>query len=123
VKIFVATLTATNMATLRNLDLTSLCRNLIGVNFDCCFEHRDSVLYQPHIMFQLCPFEYCLALRNPSSDSPLLTVYLVSVFTYFMKCERRDVPNLHFIIQFVRELNTQITLLDSLCTALRGAHV
>lgn len=111
------------MATLRNLDVTSLCRKLFCVNFDCSFQHRDSVLYQPHIVLQLCPFEYCLALRNLSSDSALLTVYPVSVFTDFMKCERRDVANLHFIIPFVRELNTQITLLVSLCTALCGPHV
>jgi hypothetical protein len=111
------------MATLQNLDVNSLCRKLVGVNFDCCFQHRDSVLYQPHIMLQLCPFEYCLALHNRSSYSALLAVYPVSVFTYFMKCEGRDVTNLLFIIAFVRELNTQITLLGSLCTALRGAHV
>jgi len=109
------------MATLRNLDVTSLCRKFVGVNFDCSFQRRDTLLYQPHIMFQLCPLEYCLALRNPSSDSALITVYPISVFTVFMK--GREVTNLHFIIPFVRELNTQITLLVSLCTALCGAHV
>ena len=74
-------------------------------------------------MFQLCPFEYYLAFRNPSSDSCLLTLYPVSVLTYFMKCETIGVPNLPSVIPFIREFNTQITLLVSLCTASRGEHV